>query len=160
MRIEAVETRLYRVSPTVRISDSIQAIHRWEWIVTTIRTDTGLAGSGWSYTLGMGGSGIRAIIDDYLAPVIVGMDACDVERIWTKCWLELHANGSGGFTTLALAPIDIALHVVLGKQAGLPLYKLFGGARDRIPAYGSGINMHLDGEPLRRRCCRASWVSR
>jgi L-alanine-DL-glutamate epimerase-like enolase superfamily enzyme len=30
----------------------------------------------------------------------------------------------------------------------LPLYRLLGGARDRIRAYGSGINMHLDGEPL------------
>jgi L-alanine-DL-glutamate epimerase-like enolase superfamily enzyme len=103
MRIESVETRLYRVPPTVRISDAIQSIQRWEWIVTTIRTEDGLAGTGWSYTLGMGGTGIRAIIDDYLAPLVVGMDARDVERIWNRCWLELHANGSGGFTTLALA---------------------------------------------------------
>jgi len=151
MRIESVETRLYRVPPTVRISDAIQSIHRWEWIVSTIRTDDGLVGTGWSYTLGMGGTGIRAIIDDYLAPLVVGMDARDVERIWNRCWLELHANGSGGFTTLALAPIDIALYDLLGKQAGVPLYKLLGGARDRIPAYGSGINMHLDGEPLREQ---------
>jgi L-alanine-DL-glutamate epimerase-like enolase superfamily enzyme len=151
MRIESVETRLYRVPPTVRISDAIQSIHRWEWIVTTIRTDDGRVGTGWSYTLGMGGTGIRAIIDDYLAPLVVGMNARDVERIWNRCWLELHANGSGGFTTLALAPIDIALYDLLGKQAGVPLYKLLGGARDRIPAYGSGINMHLDGEPLREQ---------
>jgi L-alanine-DL-glutamate epimerase-like enolase superfamily enzyme len=48
MRIESVETRLYRVPPTVRISDSIQAIHHWEWIVTTIRTDSGLTGTGWA----------------------------------------------------------------------------------------------------------------
>ena len=151
MRIESVETRLYRVPPTVRISDAIQAIHRWEWIITTIRTDTDLTGTGWSYTLGMGGSGIRAIIDDYLSPMIVGRDVHDVERIWNAGWLELHANGSGGFTTLALAPIDIALYDILGQEAGLPLYRLLGGARERIPAYGSGINLHLDGEPLREQ---------
>lgn len=148
MRIEAIETRLYRVPPTVRIQDSIQAIDRWEWIISTVRAEGGLAGTGWSYTLGMGGSGVRAIIDDYLAPILVGMDARDIERIWTKAWLELHANGSGGFTTLALAPIDIALWDLAGKKAGLPLWKLMGGARERIPAYGSGINMHLEGEPL------------
>ncbi|MSQ55392.1 MAG: mandelate racemase/muconate lactonizing enzyme family protein [Betaproteobacteria bacterium] len=148
MRIEAIETRLYRVPPTVRISDAIQSIHRWEWIITTVRTDTGLVGRGWTYTLGIGGTAIRAIVEDYLAPLLMGSDARDIDRIWNRCWLELHANGSGGFTTLAIATIDIALHDLMAQQAGLPLWKLLGGARERIPAYGSGINMHLDGEPL------------
>ena len=53
MRVESIETRLYRVPPTVRISDAIQSIHRWEWIITTLRTDTGLVGRGWTYTLGL-----------------------------------------------------------------------------------------------------------
>jgi L-alanine-DL-glutamate epimerase-like enolase superfamily enzyme len=148
MRIDSIQTRLYRVPPSVRIQDSIQAVDRWEWIVTTVHTDTGLTGTGWSYTLGMGGSAIRAIIDDYLAPIIVGTDVHAVERTWNRCWLELHANGSGGFTTLALAPIDIALWDLRAQQADVPLFRLLGGARERILAYGSGINMHLDGEPL------------
>src|ERR1044071_6865642 len=123
MKIRSVETRLYRVPPTVRIQDSIQAISHWEWIVTTVRTDSGLTGTGWSYTLGMGGSAVRAILDDYLAPIVVGEDALAIERIWQKCWLELHANGSGGFTTLALAPLDIALWDIAGQNARLPLWK-------------------------------------
>jgi len=148
MRIKSVETKLYRVPPTVRIQDSVQAVGHWEWIVTTVRTDAGLTGTGWSYTLGMGGSAVRAILEDYLAPIVVGEDALAIERIWQKCWLELHANGPGGFTTLALAPLDIALWDIAAQQAKLPLWMLMGGARERIPAYGSGINMHLDGEPL------------
>lgn len=147
MRIESIQTHLYRVPPTVRISDSIQSIHTWEWIVTTVQSDHGLTGTGWTYTLGMGGSAVPAIIDDYLAPILIGAEV-NVERIWQKCWQELHANGPGGFTTLAIAPIDIALWDLLGQQAGLPLYKLMGGARESIPAYGSGINMHLEGEAL------------
>jgi len=96
----------------------------------------------------MGGSAIREIINSYLAPILIGSDPHDVERIWNRCWHELHANGSGGFTTLAIAPIDIALYDILAKKADVPLYKLLGGFRDSIPAYGSGINMHLDGDPL------------
>ena len=148
VRITSIETNLYRVPPTTKITDSIQSIQMWEWIVTTIHTDAGLIGTGWSYTLGMGGSGLRAIIDDYLAPILIGYEANQIELIWRKCWSELHANGTGGFTTLAIAPIDIALWDLEGQQRGLPLYKLLGGARESIPAYGSGINMHLQGEPL------------
>lgn len=148
MRITGIETRLYRIPPTVRIEDAIQRVSHWEWIVTTVSTDAGLTGTGFAYTLGMGGAGIREIIDGYLAPLALGEDPRDVERIWTRGWLELHANGSGGFTTLALAPIDIALYDILARAAGVPLYRLLGGFRDSIPAYGSGINLHLEGEPL------------
>ncbi len=148
MRITSIQTNLYRVPPTIRISDSIQSIHTWEWIITSIHTDAGLTGTGWSYTLGMGGSGLRSIIDDYLAPILVGYETHQIEQIWKTCWEELHANGSGGFTTLAIAPIDIALWDLAAQQRGLPLYKLLGGARDSIPAYGSGINMHLEGQQL------------
>ncbi len=148
MRITSIQTNLYRVPPSIRISDSIQSIHTWEWIITSIHTDAGLTGTGWSYTLGMGGSGLRSIIDDYLAPILVGYETHKIEQIWKTCWEELHANGSGGFTTLAIAPIDIALWDLAAQQRGLPLYKLLGGARDSIPAYGSGINMHLEGQQL------------
>ncbi len=148
MRITNVECRLYRVPPTIVLQDSIQRIPAWEWLITTVETDAGFKGTGWSYTLGMGGSAIRELINSYLTPVVVGHDPHDVERIWTRCWQELHANGSGGFTTLAIAPIDIALYDILAQAANVPLYQLMGGYRDSIPAYGSGINLHLDGDPL------------
>jgi L-alanine-DL-glutamate epimerase-like enolase superfamily enzyme len=148
MRITGIESRLYRIPPTVQIQDAIQRISHWEFIVTTVTTDAGIAGTGFAYTLGLGGTAVRELVGTYLAPLVVGHDPTDVERIWTRCWWELHALGSAGMTRFALATIDIALWDILAKRAGIPLYRLLGGCRDRISAYGSGINMHLDGEPL------------
>ena len=132
----------------IRIQDSIQRVNHWEWIVTTVTTDSGLTGTGFAYTGGLGGTAIRELVDTYLAPLVRGQDPRDVERVWTRCWWELHSLGSGGLTRYAIATVDIALWDILAKHAGVPLYRLLGGARDRIRAYGSGINMHLDGEPL------------
>ena len=148
MRISDVETRLYRIPPAVQIEDSIQRISHWELIVSTVTTDAGITGTGFAYTLGIGGTAVRELVDSYLAPLVIGQDPMDVERIWTRSWWELHALGSGGMTRFALAAIDIALWDILAKRADVSLHRLLGGYRDRIPAYGSGINMHLDGEPL------------
>jgi L-alanine-DL-glutamate epimerase-like enolase superfamily enzyme len=148
MRITGIETRLYRIPPAVQIEDSIQRISHWEFIVSTVTTDAGFTGTGFAYTLGIGGTAVRELVDTYLTPFILGHDPMEVERIWTRCWWEVHALGSAGMTRFALAAIDIALWDILAKHAGVPLYRLLGGSRDRIAAYGSGINMHLDGEPL------------
>jgi L-alanine-DL-glutamate epimerase-like enolase superfamily enzyme len=148
VRVTEIETRLYRIPPPIRIQDSIQRVSYWEWLVTRVSTDAGLHGTGFAYTNGFGGTAIRELVDTYVAPLVRGQDARDVERLWTRCWWELHALGSGGLTRLALAAVDIALWDLLAQQARVPLYRLLGGARDRIRAYGSGINAHLDGEPL------------
>jgi L-alanine-DL-glutamate epimerase-like enolase superfamily enzyme len=144
VRVTDLTARLYRIPPPIRIQDSIQRVAHWEWIVTTITTDAGLTGTGFAYTGGMGGTAIRELVDTYLAPLVRGEDPRDVERVWTRCWWELHSLGSGGLTRYALASVDVALWDIVAQKAGQPLYRLLGGARDRIRAYGSGINMHLD----------------
>jgi L-alanine-DL-glutamate epimerase-like enolase superfamily enzyme len=148
MRITDIETRLYRIPPAVHIEDAIQRVSHWEFVISTVKTDAGVSGTGLAYTNGMGGSAIRELVETYLTPLVVGRDPVDVERIWRSGWWELHSLGSAGMTRFALAAIDIALWDILAQQAGVPLYRLLGGARERIPAYASAINMHLDGEPL------------
>ncbi len=148
MRITSLRTQLYRIPPAVKIEDSIQRVSHWEFLVATLTTDAGVTGTGFAYTNGFGGTAIRELVDTYLPPLVVGQDPVDVERIWRACWWELHSLGSGGMTRFALAAVDIALWDILAQHARLPLYRFLGGTRERIPAYASAINAHLDGEPL------------
>src|SRR5260370_37065295 len=49
--------------------------------------------------------------------------------------------GAGGVYHLALAALAIALWDIRAKSANLPLWKLLGGARERVPTYASGALM-------------------
>lgn len=73
-----------------------------------------------------------------LAELTVGDDPMLVEGVTKKL---LAAGGMGapaGLTTRAVAAIDIALWDLRGRILGQPVYRLLGGARDRVPCYASG----------------------
>jgi L-alanine-DL-glutamate epimerase-like enolase superfamily enzyme len=67
------------------------------------------------------------MINQVFGPAIIGADPFDIEAIIEK--LDATAKGA----QRAKAGIDIALYDLLGKAAGLPANRLFGGAvRDRV----------------------------
>src|SRR3546814_4804698 len=51
-------------------------------------------------------------------------------------------------SVMAQSAIDIALWDALGKHAGLPLYRLWGGEAREVPAYGSGCWRGLGGDGM------------
>ncbi len=60
-----------------------------------------------------------------------------MERLWHTMWVP-KLLGRRGLTTRAISAIDIGLWDIRAKRAGLPLYKLLGGFRDRVPTYIAG----------------------
>ena len=76
------------------------------------------------------------VLESYARKVLIGEDAFQREKIWMA--LEHWQRGSAGqFTDRALAAIEQALWDLAGRALGLPVYKLLGGYRDKVPAYGS-----------------------
>ena len=61
-----------------------------------------------------------------LAKLIQGEPAWDVERLWRKMYIE-EENSLGGTLFAGISAIDIALWDIVGKQLGVPVYKLLGG---------------------------------
>lgn len=140
MKIVSIESYVCRVPPSSAWEDATNKVQAIEFIFVDVKTDTGLAGTGISYSVDVGGTVIKALIDDYLAALVNGMDPLDYERIWNKLSRQSRRLGLG-VNSMAIAAIDIAVWDIIGKHYGQPLYRLLGGARDSIPAYISEINL-------------------
>jgi L-alanine-DL-glutamate epimerase-like enolase superfamily enzyme len=122
--------------------DSIHRVTHIEIIVTDVTTDTGLTGTGFSHTSGVGGTTIKALIDQDLGPYVIGSEVAP-RALWHRCWKHVHDIGGGGVSTMALAALDIALWDLLAKEVKQPLTKILGGKdKDRVLAYASGINLN------------------
>ncbi len=106
-------------------------------VILTLATDDGIEGIGVSFYGGALTRTLKSAIDQ-LAELCIGEDPHRIEAIVRKLRDAAGGSGPGGMFTLALAAIDIALWDIRGKALGLPLWKLLGGARNRIPAYASG----------------------
>jgi L-alanine-DL-glutamate epimerase-like enolase superfamily enzyme len=109
-------------------------------ILVRLYTDAGIDGIGiaTSYTP------IEAAIKAFstgIADCIIGEDPLAPEKLHHKLfWLTAQRIASErGWTREAIvriaAAVDIAAWDVVGKAAGLPLYRLFGGFRSAVPCY-------------------------
>lgn len=102
--------------------------------ITCIDTDEGLSG----YFLGGGKHGDQdgmspdeqRLIEGRVRDLLLGEDPFDRELIWKYMWV---AN----LPEVVQSVVDCALWDLAGRAAGLPVYKLMGAARDRVPAYAS-----------------------
>jgi len=133
---------------TVR-TDALQQFLKQETVFVDIRTDDGGAGTGYSYTIGTGGTAVLALLRDYLLALLPGRDPRRVEAVWRELFLATKATTVGAITSLALAAVDTALWDWRCRDAGQPLWVLAGGAKDRIPLYDTeGGWLHLSTEEL------------
>lgn len=148
MQITTTTARAFRLPLKQRmVSSRVTMTHR-ELVLVEIETSTGVTGTGWCTTAGVGASAVQALIAGYLAPMLTGSDPRTTERIWQRLWMECHAAGPGGITTLALSAIDIALWDIKAKLADEPLYRLLGGGPRGVQVYASAINLHLSQDEL------------
>lgn len=150
-RIDQIELLLVNLPPPVPRSDAIQSFVVQETPMVRITTADGLQGTGYSYTIGTGGSSVLALLKDHLAPRLLGRDAREVEGLGRELLFATHATSVGAVTSLALAAIDTALWDLRCKRANEPLWRLAGGAQASVPVYTTeGGWLHHDTDTLVR----------
>jgi len=142
--IERIELSLVDLEPKVKRTDAIQSFVSQETPLVRVFDHDGAVGTGYSYTIGTGGSSIMRLLADHLAPRLVGRDADETEAIWRDLFFHTHATTVGAITALALAAIDTALWDLKCRRAELPLHVMAGGAKAACSLYTTeGGWLHL-----------------
>ncbi len=121
-----------------------------------VRVETVCGRVGWGEAkAAVGGSGVYralvSIVQDDLAPLVLGRDPRDPARIWEELYNGTRAHyalkaghvfpglGRRGMTVSGISGIDIACWDLLGQDLGVPVWRLLGGkTHDWLPAYASG----------------------
>ncbi len=123
-------------------------------IFLRLETNTGIIGYGCAapdkQVTGETPETVIKIFSDMIMPVLNGSDPLRIALVTEKLASILPANPS------AVAMVDMALHDILGKVCGLPVYKLLGGFRTRLKTCVTiGIS------PLNETVARAAeWVQK
>ena len=134
MKITNVRHEAFRWPRSKVLTNGMHTYTHCGLSIITIETDEGLTGYGFSGPLlGMD----PFMMADALKPQLIGEDPLYTERIWKKLYSP-KLIGRRGMSTRSVSGIDIALWDIKAKKAGLPLYKLLGGCRDKVPAYIGG----------------------
>lgn len=107
------------------------------WLVVEIFTDDGLVGIG---NAALAPLVTKQLIDQYLAPLLIGENPWDVEFLWQHMYRKTMAFGRKGVALVAISALDIALWDLMGKAAKQPVFRLLGGrTKARIPVYASRL---------------------
>ncbi len=108
---------------------------QWETVWCKVTAEDGTWGIGSTSH----GRPVAAVIDDHLAPQLVGEDCLATEKLSDMMFRLTKPYGSTGLASYAISAVDLALWDLRGKLFGQPVYKLLGGAqKERIFCYATG----------------------
>jgi D-galactarolactone cycloisomerase len=128
---------------------------RMETLFVKVTTDEGL--TGWGEGFGLAACGItKTAVERAIAPLAVGRDPTDIAALVGDIAYRQRNCSRNGPVGFALSALDIALWDIAGKRAGLPLYRLLGGAQtvERLPAYASLLR-YGNADIVRRNSAKA-----
>jgi L-alanine-DL-glutamate epimerase-like enolase superfamily enzyme len=130
----------------VRISAVEPYVLRGNRCFVLVRTGEGITGIG--EVSPMNPRVAAQFISSTCAPMLIGMNALEIERCWETVFYRTYKQGVMGLQPEALAGIDLALWDILGKVADLPVCELIGGKRrNSVRMYssiGGGSNQTID----------------
>ena len=138
MQIQDVRTHLLSVPYEEPPKTGFLTLEKLDLLVVEVETTSGVIGTGHLHPLAGGMRTLEMCIHEMLVPRLSGRSIEDIPTIWWDLWESNFIQGRMGITVMAQSAIDIALWDALGRERGEPLWKLWGGSDEPLPAYGSG----------------------
>ena len=138
MKITEVSVTLWRWKeiPFTRYTKSITSQRTGQTTMGLVRIESDERHVGHSFlgsALGSAERDAQSLIDS-LKPILMGQDPLARERLWQ--WMMRRTRNS---LIRAIGAVDVALWDLAGMAAGVPIYRLIGSFRDRVPAYASSM---------------------
>lgn len=104
-------------------------------LIVKVETDSGIYGWGES-GLASRELAVQGAIQHY-REFLIGRDPFRIGALWQEMYRSQYFEG-GRVLSAAISAIDIALHDIVGKALGVPVYQLLGGRqRDQVPCFAS-----------------------
>ena len=96
----------------------------------------------WGLGLTLFSGPVTRLINDHLAPLVVGQDVMTTEKVWDMMRRAASPYGSAGLASYAISAVDNAMWDLKGKVLDRPVYELLGGPqKDRIFCYASNTDI-------------------
>ena len=138
MKIIAVEALAIEIPLPRQFAGSVYAMTTRCAVITRLRTDDGLVSEVYNGDNREHGREIVRIIQEEIAPRILGEEATAYERIWQKAFEITIPQRDRKLAMEAIACVDTAVWDLLGKRAGLSVRQLLGGSRTALPIIAIG----------------------
>jgi len=128
VKISGIKVTVVNVPFVAPIRWSGGANEDWTRLIIEMETDDGLVGLGET----LGGTVTKALIETEIAPMFLGENPFDIERMLSKATFVPLYYGKCGHC--AVAGLEVACYDLMGKATGLPVCRLIGGRlREEIP---------------------------
>ena len=130
---QATPLRRYTKDPGFRFHGETPSGARDVGCVVTLEDGT------WGFGFTDHGRTTASIIDDYLAPAIIGRDVRSSETLYDLMIRVTSGFGTNALVAYAIAAVDLALWDAKGKMLEQPVYRLLGGDTEILkPLYSTG----------------------
>jgi len=140
LKIERIETIPIRVPLPFAYKGSYYTMRNRCTIVTRVHTSEGIVGEAYNADEDSPiQEQVLSILREEITPRLIGLDAMQTERCWEAMlpptFDQLRPRW---YAMQAIACVDTAIWDAVGKALEQPLWRLWGGYRDRVPMIGIG----------------------
>ena len=138
MKIDAIKTQIIEIPFENTIKTAIHTMRSVGCVLLTIKTDRGISGEGYLFSLNAKNIKIYHERLSRVASLLIGQDPLLMPSILKKINLAIDSIGRDSISIAALSTLDTALWDINGKVNNLPLHRLFGIHHTKVKTYASG----------------------